>query len=535
MQFFNRPLDWQNLLSYALQGCVSIAAYILLREWLSLVLTFILPWLAILDNTNAIALPFAIIFVGVFLRPLTSLRVREIEVGLIASIITMALSLVIWSMYTSGWVSRQPLGLPTTGFFIGFAKIAFFITWFFDAAIILASAAVSGLAVFLVVQLKKSSSLIGTILGAFLASISLIVPAGAIYSRTQLGAGFIDLATRYEELKPFYARIDVQLTVRGQWVEMQRTIQCRLPRTQREGAEAGRRKRMKPYWFPNLKSFGHVFEDGSGVFIITPDFCRRMALLNPKAFALREGYVLDDNYVPLVGWTPNAKELNSFDLFIDGTAYSGANPTVKLHKIAVTRIPHAENYDKPDAFGSLGWEYFWTTGTEYGAYIAKILREPEWGKHKRAVENLSSVTEFGFALNDSDKKTADGWSIYSGLHQELKDTFIARNGEGIPDGPMVDNFGNREPSVSSIIPMRREGNAWRIFPTESGTITFYRGLQTSLVHPELPKRIILGEKIAERKDSPRREYVYDPESKNLYVIGVHHFQMARPKSVFASW
>lgn len=539
MQFINSPIDWRKFFSYALQGCVGAAVYILFREWLSMAWTSqdnsILPWYAILDNTHAIVLPFTILFVGLFLRPLSSLRVREIEVGLIASLFTVALSAVIWLVFISGWVSRQPTGVPTVGLIVGVAKIAFFFTWFADAIVVFASAVAGGLIALLVAQVKKSSSLIGKILGASLALICLIVPAGAIYGRTQMGIGFIDLATRYEELKPFHARIDVQITIHGRRVDMQRTIQCSRPFTPKEEAEAKSRKRMKPYWFPNLKSFGHVFEDGSGVFIITPDFWQRMAILNAKAFALREGYVLGEHYVPLVGWTSNANDMDSFDLFIDGTAYSGANPSVKLHKIAVTRIPPGVTYDKPDEFGSLGWEYVWTTGTEYGAYVAKILQEPEWKKHERAAENLPSITEFGFALNDSDKKTAEGWSIYSGLHQELENTFIARNGQGIPNDPIVDNFGNREPSVSSIIPMRREGNTWRIFPAESGTITFYRGLQTSLVRPELPKRIILGKKFAEREDSPRREYVYDPETKELYAIGVHHFQMGRPNSVFASW
>ena len=539
MLFFNRPLDWRILFSYALQGCVSIAVYILLREWLSMAWTSrdnsILPWFPILDNTHAIALPFAIIFVGLFLRPSTSFGAVEIRVSLIASALTVAMSAVVWLVFINGWVSHQPLGVFPVRPIVALAKTAFFFAWLVAAMVVAVSAVAGGLAAFFVVQVKKSNSWFGNTLGASLAFMCLIVPAGTIYGRTQMGAGFIDVATRYEELKPFYARIDVQLTVHGKWVEMQRTVQCRLPITQKQEAEAKDRKRVKPYWFPNLKSFGHVFEDGSGVFIVTPDFCRRMALQTPKAFALHEEYVLDKNYVPLVGWTSNANNMDSFDLFIDGTAYAGANPSVKLHKIAVTRIPPGVTYDKPDSFGSLGWEYVWTTGTEYGAYVAKILQEPEWKKHERAAENLSSVTEFGFALNDSDKQTADGWSIYSGLHQELKNTFIARNGEGIPDGPTIDNFGNREPSVSSVIPMRREGNAWRIFPAESGTITFYRGLQTSLARPELPKRITLGEKTAEREDSPRREYVYDPGTKELYTIGVHHFQMSRPNSVFASW
>ncbi len=423
------------------------------------------------------------------------------------------------------WFAKQPVGLPGTGLWLGMAKLAFALLWV-NGVICVAAAAFASAGCLVLMQLAVVRAPALTLaVTAMLTAVSLMVPLSAAYSRTHYSAGLVDLAMRFDDIKPYKIRIDAVLTVHGVPVSLTRIIECRRPNSLREASQADNRRFGADYRFPSLKSFGQVLSDGSGVFLITPDTCERIA---------RKELPIPSGYIPLIGWSPNARTLDSFDFYYSGRALRQAANAVVFHSITAELASDTTPADAPDEFGVFGWEYYWTTGTEYGAYLALKVPEEDWQRHDRAASFLLTQEDFGYALPDSSSRTDKGWNVYSGLHEDNVHFELERNGQTLPKRTANGTLVPVADPKSAFVPMRRDGSGWRLEPELTGVITYYRGLPTSLAHVDLPETVILGSNVAVRPHGHPGSYVFDPATRTLFAVGYHHFQLAEPDTVFAS-
>ncbi len=74
-------------------------------------------------------------------------------------------------------------------------------------------------------------------------------PVVSAYSRTHYSAGLVDLAMRFDDIKPYKIRIDAVLTVHGVPVSLTRIIECRRPNSLREASQADNRRFGADYRF----------------------------------------------------------------------------------------------------------------------------------------------------------------------------------------------------------------------------------------------------------------------------------------------
>ncbi len=521
--YIKRPAAADLLLSI-LQASTAATAYVLLHDNQEIMLDGYSIWLAPVDTVNVLALA-GVVMAGAFLNLSQIQTYRHLKTALLALAAAALLSFAALQMFTSDWFAKLPIGVPGVSFWAVVARvavIAFWINGVFCAFIAtLSGAAITSAASHLPDNLAKAK--LSVLISLCIAG--LMVPLSSVYSRITYGTGIVELVTRYDEVKPFSIRLEVELKVHGEPVNFTRTVECQRPVTNREIGEAGKRHLPRDYSFPSLKSFGQTFSDGSGVFVVTPDGCERVR---------QKKSILPPGYEPLIGWTPDAARLDSFDLYVDGTALRRPNGEISFNRMSATMAPDYTTADKPDAFAALGWEYIWTTGTEYGAYFALKLPEELWKQHARTASSLSGQKTYGFALPDSDMRDTKGWNVYSDLHSDIRGVHISRNGAGIPREPKIESGDNLLVTAGTIVPLRRDGSGWRLYPDEAGIITFYRGLPTSLAHVALPDRIALDNAVAIRQENQPGRYVFEPGTQTLFAVGHHHFQMAKPGSVFAS-
>lgn len=524
-----------------IHASVGLLAFILLREALARFVTWndrsFFPWVPQIDYGICMVLPLTILLAWWFTRKMEPARVNAVKFGLLSGAGASAAALLLAALVFVGALLRQPLGLfPMQGLFI----LWIFVGIWFGAAIALCATLGSLTGVFAakaVARLAYETFPQGVCAGWVATAISLALATVAVAGQASEGIGLIDRVTRYNRLAAFPARISVELIVRGESVKFERVVTCRRPISVKEAAQAKQARLPKPYWLPNNKSFGHVLSDGSAVFLITPDACRQMAQTRDEESLLPARNMLPANYRPLIGWTPDAATMESFDLYIDGTAYGRSDAPVRIVSMEMSYAPDAEIVSGLDQFAFIGWRAFPHLG-EYGTYFATPLAPDTWMKSSLPSKELALLAspEFVFGLKE-ERNDPKGSSQYADLY-DWDGTYIARNGTGIPDEPSANgsDFGRHvQPLSRPVFPLRRESDRWRLSNSEPGVLAFYRGLRIEVWPPKYPTPIAIGEKLAKGDDRQTRDFLYDPQSRLLYRINFEDFNLAKPDGVFASW
>ena len=511
-----------RLLTSVVHAGVAVTIFVLLRE------TGTLPWTPFLDSAVGLTAAAAILALW-WLLPQVSRRIKGgVGFGLAAAAATGLVLFIAMAIFQKWWLVGQPVGLPAAGLVIGAVLVVFWVAWFFSVGTMAIGCLAGGVVANLAVLLPTRFGTAGIAGAVLLASMGLLVPAGAIYGRTMAGMGFIDLVTRHDVLRSFPAKVSVSLAVQGAPVVLERTVLCQRPLTFVEQAEARKGQLPKPYWLPSIKSFGHLFADGSAIFVITPDACRDLAMAREAdAAASLENNVLPPDFRPLVGWTRDGSGLDSFELYVDGTAYARPDAEIQILSVAMSRLPYGSPIDPLDGFAEFGWEYFQSTDVTYGSYFATAIPPALWRQHGLAARQLADVTELGFVFGGRRwRQSLPRGSLPDGLLIME----IARNGTAIPD---ASNDNGRE---YQIVPLRRAGDAWVLTPADTGLVAFYRGLKTTFWPRRLPDRITIGGRLARPGESGAdTQYLYDPRSRVLYMISTGQFRVARPGTIFTSW
>lgn len=521
-----------RLLAACVHVSIGATVFILLRE------TVGFRWLAPLDPVVCLTAAAAIVASWWLLPKFGRGPNGGVGFGVVAAAATAFILFIMMKMVLENWMVGKPVGLPTAGFWIGAALALFWGVWLISIATMVIACLAGGYVANLAARAAERSGRAGVASAALIAGVGLIVPAGALYGRTVQGMGFIDLVTRYDELRMFPARVEVALSVHGRQVLLERTVLCHRPLTFREELQA-RGELPEPYWLPSLKSFGQILADGSAVFVITPDGCRDLAIARDKdpQASLRNN-ILPSDFRPLIGRVPDGSNLATFDLHIDGTAYERPDAAVHIESVAMFRLPYGSHIDPIDAFAEVGWPSMYLG---YGGYFANAIPPSVWRQYNFSARELEDVTKPSFVFGDL--RSRRSLSNENSPPYGLRTLEIAEYGAPIPDessrvvwkeywGPNAD-----EKRVAGlVVPLRRVGDTWQLYPGETGVITVYRGLTTTTMQNPLPGAVTVGgTSVRPQEDRGAGRYLYDPESGMLYVISSTYFRLAKPDSIFASW
>ena len=505
-----------------------LSAYILLKE-----ITF---WTPLLDSLVAVVGALAVVAVTLLLPRIRRRPVGIAWNGLAAGLATALVSYAIWSLVWSDWARDKPLGYAPVAVIVGMANLLTTALWLLSIGCMVAAIAAGGVVASAASTAARKLGTIGITFAVAAGLLVSVVPAGASFARLTAGIGFLNLVTRYETLRPFPAKVTVDLTVRGEHVALERVVTCQRPRSIREEAEAGRAnpRLPKPYWLPSIKSFGHVFADGSGIFVITPDACRDIAVARERigALAPSTASALSAGYVPLVGWTANAASLATFDLLIDRSAYR-PNAPITVNAVEMSALPYGTKASAPDRFAAIGWHKFYTDTPEYGGYYAVAIPPEVWEAHPLAGPEVKGVSDFSFVFGSNPiRPLAMGAKGYEDLDTGTQYPEYGRNGSGIPER-LREN--ERKPLSGPVVPLRRDGDSWRLSPEEHGVISFERGLRTDGHQPRMPEVVSIESRSGDRRGEPNDgAYLFDPATQTLYRIMPTRFHLPRPDSVFSS-
>ncbi len=475
-------------------------------------------------------------------------RLTWSTVDSVVCVATAAAILVLWWRHRNetdpvgdGFIGLKALGLVAalgfaSIFLVALAQLATWggVRWYATPTAILFVALLIHVAIGTVVGGVVASALFhlvvwrsgkaGLFLGPIFAVLSLAVPVVAVVTHRVADMAVVDFFMRYDELRPFPAEVLVDLEVKGTPIKIARVVSCHRLTT---GPERRRwiERRVginEPRWVPELKSFGQVFEDGSGIFVITPDACQNLARAQKPG---TEG--LGPDYLPLIGWTPNSAVLDTFDLFVDATALASQGSPITLRAVTIRRLPFGTPVSPPDAFARIGWQDESDRGVKYRAVFATAIPRERWSTDPEVAAALDTMTIPGYVLGDlarARSKSRNPW-----LETERNTTcWIGRKGEGIP-ARSNDKYG-------PVFPILHEDGNWIAAREKRGVLTFYQ-LPGNRWDATLPTAVVVrGQRIA-RHDGDSAfapAYIFDPSLSELWRLSFVVCSTAAPKDPSAS-
>lgn len=365
--------------------------------------------------------------------------------------------------------------------------------------------------------------------GAFAATVVALAaaatPIGEATTEIAADTSVFDFLARYDERHFFPMEVGIDLNIGGAVSRLDRVIACQriLRRSDLKRAHSWMQFTRNEDWLPDLKSFGQVFPDGSGVFAITPDACKALAQSGVAASLT--------GYVPLIGWTPNARALDSFDVYVDGAALARGDGRVQLKNVTIAQAPTGTPQSDLDIFARIGWQDPSTSGPRYQSVFGIAIAREEWQGDPALASRLEKLDRISFALADMPLKYAP--SSNRPVAQWLGPNIIvglARNGEGMADG-LLWNGRRLRPT---IIPLRRENGQWIARPDEPGLITFYPALvfgHDDGRKPEFPKTLVVDGELIPGEPSA---FVYMPSTGTLVRLAWIDFSLAPMDGPFAS-
>jgi hypothetical protein len=506
----------------AIHAGLSATAFILVRETRG--------WLFPIDPCICLVATLSIIACWGLFRGETA-PLRGMMIGALVAVAT--------GVITAGLLALSLTRIPVLSDVGILATIAVLAVWLYTLFIAAVGAVIAGLVSgsltrWVIQPLGRAGLAIGSATAIFAA----IVPLGALVGRSALAMGFLDLVTRYDELRPFPAAVTVELTIGGEPVPLERVFYCRRPTNFLDEYTAKDGGVRSPYWMPSIKSFGHVLAGGGGVFVITPDACRTLAQSPPPAAGSVGNNVLAADYVPLVGWTANAATLDAFDLYVDGTAYARKDARVRVAGIAVRRLPFGAEASPLDAFAKIGWDQHPSNGAEYRAVYGIKMSSAVWRGNSVVASRLAGVRVPAIVLQDYQERARDDSRVAApaSVERDFYGVLIARNGTGIPREPSQgdDHYYHvrgRMPVAGPVIPFRPSDGAWAPSFQEEGVLAFYRTPRNYDTNRVPTPLVIRGHRLTHDQ---KLVYVFDPASLILTRVDIAQFTLVGPDGPFAS-
>jgi hypothetical protein len=388
------------------------------------------------------------------------------------------------------------------------------------------AAVVGALAASALLRVVRALGRAGPVAGFAFALAAMALPIGVATVELRAEMGLYDFLTQHDAQHRFPVAVTIEMTVDGSPVTLDRRIACQRLLSRSDLARApANDPRIDYHWMPNLKSFGQMLGEGSGVFAITPDICRELAPPGQRSGTS----VHVEGYIPLVGWTATAATLDSFELYTNGTAFTRPEARVHLDRVAIDRTAPGTSQSVFDGFAHIGWQEG-SKGTRYLAVYGIAIEREQWHLDPALAAGFDGLDHPSFVLSDrrlnyraTNTRPPLAWFFSPNLAVK-----IARNGGGIAAAPI-----SQKALPATIFPLRRDGNEWVGATAERGVMVFYRAPPWAPAGPgeTLPSMVTLaGEHVA---GDPSR-FIYIPGSATLVRLVTAEVALAPSDGPFAS-
>jgi hypothetical protein len=454
-------------------------------------------------------------------------RRRKIEFVISMGVIVglqAAASLALVGFFLLFILGAAKVGATGSGSWLFGVLLIFVAGWALKTTVISVVVGFASAGLFDLLRLSRS----GMPIGAALALAAIALPIGAVAIQIKKGMGVVDYLTQNDEQHLIPIALSIELTVNGAPMTLDRVIWCQRWLGQKDLQYADTSIALNYNWYPNLKSFGQVLPDGSGVFVIAPDVCREFAPPGESSGP----WVPATGYLPLIGWTPDARKLDTFDLYVDGNALHRSDARVQARRVTIERAPRGAPQSAPDAFARIGWQAP-STKPEYAAVYGIAVTSDEWQHHPLLAPRLNNVEQPSFTLSDL-PLTFPPYPAppLSWLFAPRLTVLINRNGGGVAAGPVHGRSGDDLPAT--VFPLRLKEGEWVAMPDEVGIIVFYpiSRIKEDLRHEPLPldKVIVDGVPLL---DAPT-PFFYIPSRRILVRLATAEFTLAPIDGPFAS-
>lgn len=199
---------------------------------------------------------------------------------------------------------------------------------------------------------------------------------------------------------PRYFELTADLEVEGEAVEITRVIECQ-PYFSHQFAVGYFRKR----WYRTNEAMTQRLPDGSGVIVVVPDICNKVARQQPPdAPTWRAFPALPDDFVPLILWTPDADNPEVLESHHSFESVERPDARVRFKGIALRNDPHLETIVLAGELGTWNSAFYGGYGIgnrpqespNYVGYYLVAIGEAEWRQVPELRSALEGRAESGF-------------------------------------------------------------------------------------------------------------------------------------------
>ena len=147
----------------------------------------------------------------------------------------------------------------------------------------------------------------------------------------------------------FYAEVAVDLLVDGEAVRIERIVECKTVKISSSLAYAWGRRGATAY-APTVGAVGKRLKDGGAILMWTPYRCAREEIGNAEGAVTRRVFPNDPGYLPFLGWTPDADNFETLELYPDAAYFERPDARIKVLRAEVADAPEGAEANPPDAF-----------------------------------------------------------------------------------------------------------------------------------------------------------------------------------------
>jgi hypothetical protein len=329
----------------------------------------------------------------------------------------------------------------------------------------------------------------------------------------------------------FKAEIVVDLVVDGERVNIRRIVKCSTVRF----SYGHLTSRPPTVHAPTVGAIGKRLKSGGAIMMWTPYRCAHTESDDHFLIPDRTVIANDPDYIPFMGWTPNADTVDILELYPAAAYFKKPDARIKLLKLIVRNAPWGAWTDDPD-------EFEWFTGktlhgerrpfgNSFSGLNALVLDEKDWKGKDRLLDALLARATSPLAITK--EPVSEGiWAskrverIFEGRFN-LEESFIYPKPtihEQVRYDTMID--------TSILSPVRGKNalsNAFVLKRDETGAIEVSRSTETSFARLHRRGTIVSlggvvraiwkrGDKALAPNPKHASVFFYDPATKEIFWI-----------------
>lgn len=316
----------------------------------------------------------------------------------------------------------------------------------------------------------------------------------------------------------FLIELEADLTVDGQPVRLQRVVKCV---TYWSHGNINNPKLFGTKTYRAVETIGKRLSSGAGVMMVVPNICSSRAGSKVVDGQVITGLPpLPDDHLPLIAWTASVDEPTVVEAYVSPSAYSSPSARVAFHELKLHEVGFWRFSDWRDEFewsrestGMLGRK-----ASGFEALFSFPISEEDWSHSSTLASYLNQVQKPQYLPKAMAKLVYDLPSVESAGWSSMF------SGDGVPPGPLPNGSTTRQGSpgatFDSIIPFRKQGNAFIAAPERRGIALLYPLDAQEPWQIRWDFSISIGdeslEPLAENRDVTT--IVYHPGTRLLYLM-----------------